>query len=231
MSALQAVIVPDISTKNLIVRKIRAEWKEELTVLQTRKSTIPPQPHHHMGPEVRMAAVTTKPRPTTGTTNRRFKSQLCGHVEIGQSMSAPLENSIITTPGQGCPSGRSPTIGTTRKCPEVTKGTEVIVKKILWQGISTAVIEEVQEETEHPNTRAVWNLILAYIMRNQTNIISFKSSRTVNARPRLKVGPLKRPARTDTTKSLALLLIIVLVRTESAEIVITGPRTVNMVLR
>lgn len=28
MSALQAVIVPDISTKNLIVRKIRAEWKE-----------------------------------------------------------------------------------------------------------------------------------------------------------------------------------------------------------
>ena len=91
------------------------------------------------------------------------------------------------------------------------------------------MIEEVQEETEHPNTRAVWNLILAYIMRNQTNIISFKSSRTVNARPRLKVGPLKRPARTDTTKSLALLLIIVLVRTESAEIVITGPRTVNMV--
>ena len=49
----------------------------------------------------------------------RFKSQLCGHVEIGQSMSAPLENSIITTPGQGCPSGRSPTIGTTRKFTDI----------------------------------------------------------------------------------------------------------------
>lgn len=235
VTVLQAVIVPDISTKNLIVRKIRAEWKEELTALQTRRSTMPLQPHHLTGEVVRMAAVTTSPRPTTGTTNKRFRSQLCGLVGIGPSMSAPPANSITTTPGQVCPSGKNPMIGMTQKCPEVTTEIGPTMTKIPWQETSTVVIGGVQGEgTGQPNVR-VWSSIQAYTMRSQTNIISFKSSRTVSGRPRLKAArpPSVVNQRTATSKSRARLLItvVVTVRTESGAIVITGLHTADMELR
>lgn len=244
VTVLQAVIVPDISTKNLIMRKIRAEWKEELTVLQTRRLTTPLQPHHLRGEVVRMAAVMTRSRPTTGTTNKRFRSQLCGLVGSGPSMSAPLVNSITTTPGQVCHSGRNPTTGTTQKFPEVTAEIEPTMTEILWQEPSTVVIGEVLgeeigevlvEETVQPNDRAIWSSIQAYTMRSQTNIISFKSSKTVSGRPRLKVvpPPSAENQRTATSRSPARLLItvVVTIRTESDAIVITGLHTVDMELR
>lgn len=236
VTVLQAVIVPDISTKNLIMRKIRAEWKEELTVLQTRRSTTPLQPHHLTGEVVRMAAVTTRSGPTTGTTNKRFRSQLCGLVGIGPSMSAPPVNSIITTPAQVCHSGRNPTTGTTQKFPEVTTEIEPTMTEILWQETSTVVIGEVLGEgTGQPNGRAIWSSIQAYTMRSQTNIISFKSSKTVSGRPRLKAvpPPLAGNQRTATSRSRAQLLItvVVTIRTESGAIVITGLHTVDMELR
>lgn len=70
-------------------------------------------------------------------------------------------------------------------------------------------------------------------MRSQTNIISFKSSKTVSGRPRLKAVP-PPPAenqRTATSRSPARLLItvVVTIRTESDAIVITGLHTVDMV--
>lgn len=108
--------------------------------------------------------------------------------------------------------------------------------QILWQETSTVVIGEVLGEgTGQPNDMAIWSSIQAYTMRSQTNIISFKSSRTVSGRPRLKAVPLPPPPaenqRTATSRSRARLLItvVVTIRTESGAIVITGLHTVDMV--
>ncbi|XP_056011312.1 WW domain-containing adapter protein with coiled-coil-like isoform X4 [Ostrea edulis] len=227
MTVLQAVIVPDISTKSLIVRKIKADWKEELTVPLTRKSTILQQ-HLHLAGEVVRTAVMTNPRQTTGITDKRYKSQPCELVGIGQNMSVPQESSITTTQGQGCHSGRNRRTGMTRRCVEQTGEAEDFMTKIPQERTNTVAIVGVLEGTDSPNARAVWSLILAYIMRNLTNIISFRSSRTVRGRLNSRAVPTNKPVRTGTTRSRAQLLIIVevTVQTVSAETVITGLHTV-----
>lgn len=95
--------------------------------------------------------------------------------------------------------------------------------------------EVLGEEIGQPNDRAIWSSIQAYTMRSQTNIISFKSSKTVSGRPRLKAvpPPSAENQRTATSRSPARLLItvVVTIRTESDAIVITGLHTVDMELR